>query len=71
MKMYNLYRKIGNKKRQLIMTDSFTKIQNRKKDLAKSYMRQKVFLTIEEASEEDALEIVEVQTVRSLNVSNG
>jgi len=51
--MYNLYRKIGNKKRELMMTDSLQKTLKRKKELAKSHMRQKVSLIIEEASEDD------------------
>ena len=53
MKLYNLFRKMGNKKREIVMTDSFTKVKKRKDDLAKSYQRQKVSLEIEEATEDD------------------
>ncbi len=53
MKLHNLYRKIGNKKRELVMTDTFANVKRRKDQLAQSYQRQKVSLEIEEAEDGD------------------
>lgn len=53
LKLYNLYRKFVNKKRELVMTDSLVKVKQRKDALAQSYKRQRVLLEIEDAVEDE------------------
>ena len=52
-RLFNLYRKLGNKKPMLMMTDTLNKCNKRKKELMNSYRGVRVVFTIEPAKEDE------------------